>query len=215
MANQNGGSLHCVAIRVTALKSDGSHAGQPMYVTDNLVKIDFNPDVEAGQEVNDKNAAGIVYVAYKLQDIIKRLTTTLEIVANDPELEAILTGGTVYTSGGSGTAYVQGYQYGSLLQFNAPYGVSVEAWTHNIVAGVINATQPYQRWVFPRMYLRKGNRTIDINRLASPFEGFAVENPNWGAGPAGDWPYDSSKVVQWAYSTTYPTPAIGTQTATQ
>jgi hypothetical protein len=215
MANQNGGSLHCVAIRVTALKSDGSHANQPMYVTDNLVKIDFNPELEAGQEVADKNAAGIVYVSYRLQDVIKRYTVNLETVTNDPELEVILTGGTTYTSGGSGSVNVKGYQYGALGQFTSPYGVSVEAWTHNIVAGVINPTQPYQRWVLPRLYLVKGNRTIDINRLASPFSGFATENPNWGAGPAGDFPFDSTKAVQWMYDTAYPTPQIGTQTTTQ
>jgi len=214
MANQNGGSLHCVAIRVCALTSTGAHAGMPMYSTDNLMKIDFNPDIEAGQEVADKNAAGNVYVSYRLQDIIKRYTTTVETVTNDPELEAILTGGTTYTSGGSGTANVMGYQYGALNQYTAPYGVSVEAWTHNIVAGVISPTQPYQRWVFPRMFLVKGNRTIDINRLPSPFNGFATENPNWGTGPTGDWPWDSSKAVQWAYSTTLPTIQVGAQVAT-
>jgi hypothetical protein len=215
MANRGGFSLHCVAIRVTALTSTGAvPVGQPMYVTDNLVKIDFNPEVETGPEVSDRNAAGNIAAAFRLQDIVKRLTTTLEILSNDPELEAILTGGVTYTSGGSGTSAVQGYQYPALYQVASPNGVSVEAWTHNVVNGVIDTVFPYQRWVFPRMYMRKGNRTIDINRLVSPFEGWANENGQWGTGPAGDYQFDSSKVAQWCYATTYPTPTLGTQAAT-
>lgn len=215
MANRNGASLHCVAIRATALLADGSvPVGQPMYVTDNLVKIDFNAEVETGPEVADRNAAGDIYVAYKLQDIVKRLTVVVEPVNNDPELEALLTGGTTYTSGGSGTSAVQGYQYPAMFVPSSPHGVSVEAWTHNIVGGKIDATYPFQHWVLPRLFLRKANRTIDINRMVSVFEGFGIENTQWGTGPVGDWPYDSTKVAQWAYALTAPVAAIGTQLST-
>jgi hypothetical protein len=94
--------------------------------------------------------------------------------------------------------------------------VSIEAWTHAIVNGNIDYSsgQPFMRWVFPRIKLRKDNRTMDINRMASPFTGWAVENPLWGTGPMGDWTWDSSKVVQWAYTSVIPTSAVGGQLST-
>jgi hypothetical protein len=218
MSNRNGASLHCVAIRVAALSSTGGHAaGNNMYVSDNLVKIDFNPDMDSGPEVADRNAAGNIYVTYKIQDVMKRLNITLETVTDDPELEAILTGGTIYTSGGSGSSATQGYQYPALFVPSNPNGVSIEAWTHNIVGGIVDTVYPYQRWLFPRVYLRKDNRTIDINRMVNTYTGFSVTNPNWGTGVmAGTdpWNYDSTQVAQWCYATVAPTPAVGMQLTT-
>lgn len=209
MSNQGGASLHGVAFRAVALNLNGTHVGNNYYVTNNLMKLDFNPELETGVEVADKAADGSVYVSYKLQDIVKRLTTTLEIVANDPQLEAILTGGQVLTSGGSGASNVQGYAYPPLNLVSSPFGIGLEVWTHNIVAGQINPTQPYQRWVFPRLKLHKGNRTIDMNRLASPFDGFAEENTGYGTGPAGDIVIATTAVAQWFYDTSFPAAAIG------
>jgi hypothetical protein len=211
MTNRGGASLHVQVMRVCALNADGSHsANNVLYVTDNLVKIDFNPDIEAGMEVSDRNAAGNVAVAFKTQDIPKRLTMNVEIIAPDPELEVLLTGGSTYVTGATN---VMGMQYPAMNFVGSPNGVSIEAWTHSVVNGNIDSAvnQPYMRWVFPKMYLRKGNRTMDINRMASAFEGFALENPLWGTGPQADWPLDSSKVVQWMYTSTAPTPAIGAQ----
>lgn len=211
--NQGGASLHGVAMRVVGLTSTGSHSGQLLYVTNNLMKLDFNPELDTGVEVADKAADGSVYVSYKLQDIVKRYTTTLEIVSNDPQLEAILTGGTVLVSGGSGTANVQGYAYPALNLVSAPNGIGLEVWTHNIVAGQIDPIQPYQRWVFPRVKLHKGNRTIDMNRLASPFDGFLEENSNYLTGPTGDIVIPTNRAVQWFYDTAFPAPALGTTIA--
>lgn len=213
MANRGGASLHVVAMRVTALNVDGSHsANNQMYVTDNLVKIDINPDMEAGTEVSDKNAAGNVAVTYRQQDVQKRLTVSVELVAPDPELEVMLSGGNTLVSG----VNVVGMQYPQMNQVAQVNGVSIEAWTHSIVSGNIDNAggQPYMRWVLPRVYLHKTNRTLDINRMASAFDGFAAENALWGTGPMADWPYDSSRILQWAFATTFPTPQLGAQKST-
>lgn len=214
MANRGGASLHVVAMRVTALNADGSHsANNQMYVTDNLVKIDINPDMEAGTEVSDKNAAGNVAVTFRQQDVQKRLTISVELVAPDPELEVLLSGGNTYVSGSN---VVMGMQYPAMNQVANPNGVSIEAWTHSIVSGNIDnaGSQPYMRWVLPRVYLHKTNRTLDINRMASAFDGFAAENPLWGTGPMADWTWDSSRILQWAFATSYPTPVLGMQKST-
>lgn len=211
MTNQAGASLQCVAIRVTALDSGGQPApGNPMYVSDQLVKIDFNPDMEAGQEISNRGASGNLCVVYRTPDLMKRLTIELELCVPDPELEVLLSGGKVFYDAAD-TEDVMGFQYPPLMTDPTPNGISVEAWTRYIVNGYQPADQPYMWWTFPRMYLRKGNRTIDINSMANVFDGFAIENPAWDGGPLGDWDQDSSAVVQAVFTDTTPTPSIGLQ----
>jgi hypothetical protein len=211
MTNQAGASLQCAAIRVTALDFDGSPAaGNNMYTSDQLVKIDFNPDIEAGLEISNRGASGNLCVVYRTPDLLKRLTIETELCVPDPELEVLMTGGEIFYDTAQPTD-VTGFQYPALLKDPTPNGIGVEAWTRYVVDGYQPADQPYMRWLWPRMYLRKGNRTVDINSMATIFDGFAIENPSWGDGPLGDWPYDSSKVVQAMYDDSLPTIQIGMQ----
>lgn len=210
--NDGAASLHCVAVRVTQLAADGSTpAANQMYVTDSLVKIDFNPDIESGPETVTRNAAGGLCIMYKLPDVVKRLSISIEICTPDPELEAILSGGTVFVSGGaSGT--IQGYQYPAVGVDPVPNGVSIEAWTHAVVGDHVDPTRPYMHWVFPKVAnIHKTNRTIDINPMANAFDGHTVGNPNWGNGPANDWMWDSTACAQWSRTNTFPTPQLGAQ----
>ena len=206
--NDGAASLHCVAMRVIALSATGTviPGTSPVYTTNNLTRIDFNPDIEAGPEISDRNAGGGLAVTFRLPDIVKRLVGTVEIVTPDPELEVILSGGNTLVS----ATNVQGMQYPALNVESSPNGVSVEAWTRSVVNGRQPTDFPYMRWVFPLGKFRKSNRVIDINRMGNVFEGFWYENPNWGSGvTAQPWAYDSSKVVQWAKDTTYPASALG------
>jgi hypothetical protein len=194
-------------MRVSQLDGTGKPlAGLQQYVSNALVRIDFNPDVEAGPEVSDRNASGALAVTWRIMDVIKRLTMTVELITPDPELEVILTGGTTYVSA---TNNVEGAQYPPIMVESVPNGVGIEAWTRAVVNGAQPTDYPWMRWVFPKVKLRKGNRTLDINRLASPFEGFGFENAQFGTGPGKDIPYDASRVAQWFRDTTYPTPALG------
>jgi hypothetical protein len=211
MTNMAGASLQCVAIRVTALDFDGSPApGNPLYVSDQLVKIDFNPDMEAGLEISNRGASGNLCVVYRTPDLLKRLTIELELCVPDPELEVLLSGGNVFYDTVDAKD-VMGFQYPKLMIDPTPNGVSVEAWTRYVVDGGQPADQPYMRWIFPRMYLRKGNRTIDVNSMATVFDGFAVENDGWGDGPIGDWPFDSTAVVAAMFDDNIPPIQIGIQ----
>jgi hypothetical protein len=340
IANWAGMSLHCVAFRVSQLALDGSTpAGNRMYVSDKLMKIDFNPDIEAGPEVSNRGASGNLIQVYRLPDLTKRLTMSVQVGALDPELEWLLTGGTILTSptgitalgamgalgsttattGGAlvpatygykvsalsaygegaasaektqvvpagtntntvtltwtavtagtgnpvygyriygrtsggpwrkiqdiaaagspsytdlgtitpdptvtplatdttlaaGTA--QGYQYPTVGVDPTPFGCGLEAWSRNVAepgtpgyaAGQQIGQAPYIRWVWPRMFLHKANRTVDMNPVDSTFDGYAVENVNFGNGPNNDWLYDSSRLVQYAYDTAIPTPGVG------
>jgi len=211
MANMAGASLQCVAIRVTELDFTGEPApGNPMYVSDQLVKIDFNPDMEAGQEISNRGASGNLCVVYRTPDLMKRLTISLELCVPDPELEVLLSGGKVFYDEDN-PEDVAGFEYPPLMVDATPNGVSVEAWTRYIVEGSQPAGQPYMRWVFPRMYLRKGNRTIDVNSMATTFEGYAIENPSWGDGPVDDWPFESDAVVAAMFDDNIPPVQVGIQ----
>jgi hypothetical protein len=212
MANLCGASLQCVAIRVTELDQDGApQPGNAMYVTDNLVKIDFNPDIETGQEISNKKASGDLCVVWRTPDLMKRLTVEVEVCVPDPELEVLLSGGDLFTQGTAPNEEVMGWSYPALLTDPTPNGVSVEAWTRYVVDGIQPPDQPYIWWVFPRMKLRKGNRTIDVNAMANVYDGFALENPSWQDGPLNDWDWPSDRVVQAAFTDTYPTPECGGQ----
>lgn len=207
--NDGAASLHCVSLRVAQLNAQGVPAtGNQLYVTDSLVQLGFNPEVETGPESITRNAAGALCVVYKLPDIVKRLTMTVDICTPDPELEEVLAGGTIYVSGGN----VAGYQYPHVGTEPNPNGVSIEAWTHAVVDSQLTAQLPYMHWVFPRVFnLKHTNRMIDINPLASSFTGYGGENNSWGSGPAADWAFDSTAVAQWTRVSSYPTPQVGMQ----
>jgi hypothetical protein len=208
MVNMCGASLQCVAIRVTQLDSGGNPApGNVMYVTDNLVKIDFNPEMETGQEITQKNAAGNLCIVYRTPDLMKRLTLSVEVCVPDPELEVLMTGGDLFLDEES----VEGFAYPPLMVDSNPNGCSIEAWTRYVVDGNQPADQPYMHWVWPKTQLRKGNRTIDVNAMANVYEGFANENPEWGTGPLNDWDWPSDRVVQVAFTDTIPTSQCGGQ----
>lgn len=189
--NDGAASLHLVALRVTQLKADGTHAAQNTYVSQDLVRLEFNPDIEAGPEISDRNAAGNLSVTWKIMDVLKRLTVSLEVMKPDPVLEVLLTGGQTFMSGTN----VEGFQYPPIMVEGNPNGVSIEGWTRAVVNGAQPLDFPYWRWVLPLVKLRKSNRVADTNRMANVYEGFGFENPQWGSGPDGTFIYDSSRVV--------------------
>lgn len=115
----------------------------------------------------------------------------------------------------SGTA-PNGYAYPAVGADSIPNGVSIEAWSRNVAqpgtpgypSGQQIGQAPYIRWVWPKVHLFKGDRTIDAeNPVDGMFTGYAVENSQWGNGPNNDWLYASNRLVQWAYDVTANVPA--------
>jgi hypothetical protein len=55
-------SLHCVAFRVAKLALDGSTPADvgagSVYVSDKLMKIDFNAELDEGPEIANRGASG-------------------------------------------------------------------------------------------------------------------------------------------------------------
>jgi hypothetical protein len=110
------------------------------------------------------------------------------------------------TSAGPGQV---GYQAPSLGIVGQPNFVSLEIWTHAWIKNV-QAPIGFFRWVFPgcKNFYRDAFKFGD-SRLEAAFSGDSFENPNWGAGPMGDWPQDSTKWFQRERNFVTSLPAVG------
>jgi hypothetical protein len=121
-------ALEAVAMRVTQLNPDGSwSSGNGLYVTNAFTKVSPSPQMETGDDITTKNAAGDLCVMYKHGDMTKRYDFEIDLCAPDENLEQFLAGGTVLTdtsaalvaptgatgtpSGTGGTLVSGSYQY--------------------------------------------------------------------------------------------------------
>jgi hypothetical protein len=204
-------------MRVTRLLDDGSpDAGSNnLYVTDALTTLTATPVYADADEIEVKNACGVVCVSAIGDDTFKRLDVTLSLCTPDPQLAELLTGGSVLSPPGGGS----GYAYPEVG--TAPgQAVSIELWAKRIdpTTGDLASDFPYNRWLFPKVKnLRVGERTFENGAFASPYSGRAFGNTEWYDGPEADWPYptvQSSRVAQFIPVTTIPDTACGYQTAT-
>lgn len=124
---------------------------------------------------------------------------------------AALTGGTTptvtVTTGTPGSNLTAiGYRAPEVGGDPLPNGVSVELWSRAVVDGAFATDLPYIHWVIPRARLRlSDNLTLGAEDAMTPtFEGYEIQNPNWGDGPEGDWAYGSDRVWQYARVATVP-----------
>lgn len=203
-----GASVQAVAIRVAKLEPTGIPApgAGNLYVSDALTKLEADPEYVAGANIQKKNAGGNLCVNYRTRDVLSRFGLALEICSLDPELEVMLVGGELFTSGGVHIG-ASSPQVGVI---EAPYGVSVELWSRHVVSGGDqDATWPWVHWVLPRSYWTPGKVTWDENDMPRLFSGFTSENQNWFNGPANDWAFSSDRSIAWAFTQTVPTPTCG------
>jgi hypothetical protein len=102
-----------------------------------------------------------------------------------------------------------GFQEPALGPVSNPNGVSVEFWMQRFKGGQLAPDYPYYRFAFPAM--KNGHMMpFDVTNANKQtiLEGDAFENSNWGAGPFGDWQFDSSKWGQYTVSGADSLPAV-------
>ncbi len=112
---------------------------------------------------------------------------------------------------------IAGYAAPNLGYVANPNGVSMEFWEKAITGGVPAASQPYWWIVMPRVAnMHIMPRDITNANLQTVMEGQGEQNPNWGAGPAGTWPFGSTQYSQRARcgSIMVPTPSYNPVAAT-
>jgi len=184
-------------MRVCALDATGAPlvGATSQYVTDAVVKISWQQAVEAGIEMIQRNGSGQLCVMRRTPDVVKWLEMSVDICAPDPELEWLLTGGTLLRTGTAGETL--GYQEPELGLDPVPNGVSIEGWSDTDENGQEAETNQLFHWVWPKVKLeKKAARTLEAGILANSFEGYGYQNANWGTGPGDDWTFDSSRVNQ-------------------
>lgn len=187
-------SVQAVALRLTKL----SAAGAPVvgtknsFVTSQFTRVSFTPEYEAGEEIQEKNAAGDICVYYKMPDKIKRVNLELAICQPQPELYEFLAGGTLLMGADPDDA---GPLEAEALGWAAPVigapvsdtGIGIEVWTRAIVNGKPASPNPYWRFVFPWVNTRmSGDRVLENGQLANAFSGEGLGNAAFDDGPQND-----------------------------
>lgn len=196
------GSLFALGMRVTKLDDTGAPLVGPRnsYTTDALIQAQLGLEYEDGDEIIQKNGAGLICLTYKANDSLKRGTITgLQVCTPDPNILQFMVGGRVLERG----AAQVGYQAPEVGSDPNPNGFSLELWTRAVIDG---AFAGYFWWVVPRAQLRpSGDWTLSgADPLVPEFEGTATQNPNWLDGPNNDWEFNSERVWQFVQTSTIP-----------
>lgn len=99
LKSRRGGTIYGDAIRVCALDVDGApvSGSSSMIQSDNLVKLSYQWERQAGTDASQTNAQGKVCLSFKGRDTTKRINVTVSICDEDVLLENLLIGGTIFT----------------------------------------------------------------------------------------------------------------------
>lgn len=115
MSYNGAGSLFVNLMRITKLDAAGAPliGANNMLYTTAMIRLEMQYEYEEGDEITQKNGAGIVCVAFKAPDTLKRLTIPrLQFCSPDPEALAMLVGGSTIT-GDPGVDEVQSIGLGA------------------------------------------------------------------------------------------------------
>jgi hypothetical protein len=161
-------------MRVTPLTLAGEiDTDKPVLNSKGFITATFSPQFEEGDEITEKAADGSVCVSFKVDDSFTRVDFSLSLCDVDPEITALLAGGSVIVNA---LGEAVGYSSPSAGQ-RVGNPVAIEIWSQAIVAGKPAADRPFWRWVFPYVKVRyEGDREIGNSRLANEFTGQGVGN---------------------------------------
>lgn len=208
------GSVQVCRLRIARLETDGSPDPGPgnLYVTDQMITLTVGVEITEGDDFEQKSGCGSICITFKDCDRIKRLTLTLSLCTPEPELSQLLVDGSELLLDAQGNT--RGLKYPAVADPDCPTGVSVEAWSKNIVGGTLHPDFPYIRWVFPKTFWQFGEKTLENAPMIHNFTGFGEENANWFDGPANDWDYDSDRIAQYAFDedSNFPAATCGSTT---
>jgi len=188
-------SIRTERIRVAKLTSGGAPLAGPTngYVSDAQVTVDVTLNLEAGDEIIQKNGGGRLCATFKDVDRIKNATIKMELCQLDAELLSLLTGGTVI-----GTPPIGFQPPGAQDSLENP--VCLEVWTRAwdgssqavLPDGVTGA---FWHFVFPSCKFTPDHFVLNDQTLIVPVTGTAQDNtaitPD---GPFNDWPTDVADV---------------------
>lgn len=201
------------AIRATKL----TEAGAPLtgasngYLSIAPISLQVTTETEAGDDLTLKNGCGSLIASKQSPDTFKGITLALVLSQMDSYLLNILTGATLFTSGGNAIG-LKAPAIGS-----TPPPVCLEAWTKPYVDDnqtTSTFTSPnvsWMHWVFPFTRWVLGDFTMENDFMQVPVNGIGASNTQITVnGPYNDWP--SAVAAQggvttpygWFYDTVFP-----------
>lgn len=187
------GSVQACAMRVGKLDAAGAPdpGASNLYVTDALIQVQSNYEIEAGQEFVQKNGCGAICQTFKEDDKLKRVTLDLQLCQFDYELLALMLDATLITGNLVSPGGAIGIDLPSPTSA-ASNGVSLEIWTKAFDGdeqAVSAASDPlYHHFVWPKTTWVPGQRTIEAGIMVIPLSGIGTANSTIGDGPANDFP---------------------------
>jgi hypothetical protein len=161
-------------MRVTPLTLAGEiDTALPVLNSKGFITATFSPQFEEGDEITEKAADGSVCVSFKVDDSFTRVDFSLSLCDVDPEVTALLAGGSAIVDA---LGNVVGYSSpGAGAKVGNP--VAIEIWSQAVVAGKPAGDSPFWHWVFPYVKVRyEGDREIGNSRMANEFTGQGVGN---------------------------------------
>jgi hypothetical protein len=202
---------------VTRLNADGSPAAGPnnAYVSDEIVTVGRNPNLETGQESNLINGCGCIVATRKDPDRLKRYDFVINQSALEPALQEMMLGATIILDESSEPVPIGVWHPNQIGCAFEPSYVAFEFWVDAWVNDAPDSTFPYIHFLSPRMNWQEGNQTYGNEFTQPTLAGFTRSNPEWGEGIWGDMPEAVPTDVPggWWYATeVLPTAECGYQT---
>lgn len=182
-----GNSLQICAMRVTLLDGQGNVVDAPdnMYISDKVIEVGVNPDVEAGATSELPGGCDCSFGSYRGKDKLKRWLFALSRGAVEPALLSLMLGATPIEDG----ADVIGIAWPDELGCNTDYdSLAFEFWTKHWIDDAQDSLWPWWHHVYPSTSWQIGDQTYGLNLGPSVLNGFSRTNLAWGQGPYGDGP---------------------------
>jgi hypothetical protein len=186
------GSYALTRMRVVALNPScnfyAANTPNKVHVTDVMQRLSASAETEDGTEYVSKNGNGDQMFVVRASDRDKRMNLEIDMAAIDLEGVSLLTGATAVIDEGGNVVGVE--RQGGCNPITPPKS-SIEVWTNAgegcgdcVSLGGFGAW----RFVYPNAKVKLGDVELQDDVFTLQLRGFSETNPNWGTGPADDYP---------------------------
>lgn len=209
--NDCAGIAQVCAMRASRLDATGATpAGATnMIITDELVTLEWAPEVDDPAPIEVTNACGKRVVDYKRPKKWRWLNLTLTLGIPDAELMEMVANTLLVTATGSTVGWAV-----PLLDtdLGPGSGVALELWSRAIVGGVQATALPWMQHVFTKTYdWTMDGFTFNGEAQQPVFRGRAIQNSTFGNGPDNLWTGPSDRALAAKRVATIPTTVCGYQ----
>jgi hypothetical protein len=198
-------------LRAARLKAGGGFYPAPhnVYVSDALIDAQPKRNVTKGDNFTQKDGCGKVRATFQGCDSLDSIDLTLNTITWEPSLFEMLTGGTLYTSGGKVVGYAE-----PSISVGCPNGVGLELWTRawNVDQQAVDLTTGDPVWIrvgFAKAVFQPSDYNLGNDITKTPLIGHCTANSQFAHGPYADWPGLIPGISGWFYDNAIPTASCG------